>query len=348
MLYHSTNPHGGDIYGGTVRLDFSANLNPYGTPPEVLQAVREVLPNLWRYPDPYCRELVGAIARFEGVPEGAVLCGNGAAELIYAFCAALHPRRAVELAPTFSEYSLALSQFGGVMARYPLRKETGFTLDAGFLDFLAAEQPDAVFLCNPNNPTGVVIDPALLQSILAFCGKAGIHVLLDECFLDLSDAGESMKHALSDNPGLLILKAFTKSYGMAGLRLGYCLSRNAALLEAMANTVQPWNVSLPAQAAGIAALGAQSFLEKARAAIARERPWLTKQLEAQGFWVCPSAANFLLFQGPVCLHDALKIQGIAIRRCDNFHGLSGGWFRTAVKRHEENEALIRAIQQREA
>ena len=120
MLYQTKNPHGGDIYAGDITLDFSANTNPYGTPEGVRQAIRDCLCRLDRYPDPYCRQLTAAIAAFEGVRPEYILCGNGAAELIRSWCAAVRPRLALELAPTFSEYSLALTQAGCRVERYNL------------------------------------------------------------------------------------------------------------------------------------------------------------------------------------------------------------------------------------
>ena len=343
MLYGLTNPHGGDIYGGGVTLDFSANTNPYGTPAGVLDAVKAALPEMHRYPDPYCRSLVDAIAEFEGVDKHFILCGSGAAELIYAYCAALHPKTALELAPTFSEYSLGLNRVGCSVKRYYLTPDNDFRLDEHFLYHLEDTTPEAVFLCNPNNPTGALIDPKLLKRVLDFCKEAHIKLFIDECFLDLSDNGISMKAYLQGYPNLFLLKAFTKSYGMAGIRLGYCLCADAQLLTAMAREVQPWNVSSLAQAAGVAALKEEAFLKETKKLIQRERPWLQTKLEAFGFRVCPSYANYLLFQGPVDLHRKLKAQGIAIRNCDNYPGLMSGWYRIAVRRHEENKKLISAI-----
>ena len=343
MLYGTQNPHGGDVYGEEVILDFSANTNPYGTPESVLHAIREVLPQVHRYPDPYCRRLTQAIAEFEGVPQAYILCGNGAADIIYAYCEALRPKLALELAPTFSEYSLGLNRVGCRVERYYLTQEKGFSLDDGFLTCLTRMQPEVVILCSPNNPTGRPISPALLEKILVICKEKSIRLFLDECFLDLSHQGKSMKPFLAEYPGLFLLKAFTKSYGMAGIRLGYCMSSDGGLLEAMARTTQPWNVSTLAQAAGVAALGEQAFLEKTRALIARERPWLREALEGLGFWVCPSCANYLLFRGPVGLHEKLKRKQIAIRNCDNYPGLGPGWYRVAVRLHEENEMLIETI-----
>ena len=345
MLYHTQNPHGGDVYDGEIQLDFSANTNPYGTPQGVLDAITAALPRVHQYPDPYCRELVKTISEFESAPKDWILCGSGAAELIYSYCEALRPGRAMELAPTFSEYSLALERVGCQVERYSLKKENCFSLTEDFLPVLESSRPDVLFLCNPNNPTGQVIGLPLLEKILDVCEEQGTYLFVDECFLDLSDDGVSLKSHLGEHPNLFILKAFTKSYGMAGVRLGYCLCARGQLLEEMSHTVQPWNVSTLAQSAGVAALHERAFLQRTRALIPVERQWLQSQLEALGFWVCPSKANYLLFQGSQDLWEQLRKQGIAIRSCGNYHGLGTGWYRIAVRLHGENECLIRAMKE---
>ena len=107
MLYNTQNPHGGDVYGAAVTLDFSSNVHPLGTPPGVVEAIRAAAAQVRQYPDPYCRTLTAAIAAHEGVPQPYVLCGGGAAELIYAYCDALRPRLAAEPAPTISTINTA-------------------------------------------------------------------------------------------------------------------------------------------------------------------------------------------------------------------------------------------------
>ena len=343
MLYQKKNPHGGAAFEPGVTLDMSANTNPLGTPPGVLEAVRNALARVRDYPDPYCRELIGAIAAFEKVPEEWILCGNGAAELIYAYGEALKPKTALETAPTFSEYALGVERWGCRVDRYPLREADGFCLDGGFLSCLEEKRPEVVFLCTPNNPTGRLIPPELLERILETCARLGTRLFLDECFLPLSDGGVSLKGKLGDHPGLFILKAYTKSYGMAGLRLGYCLTADAALLQRMSEASQPWNVSVPAQAAGIAALKEGDFLARANAVIRAERPRLRAGLEALGIRVCPSEANYLLFRGPEDLGERLLKKGIALRSCANYSGLGPGWFRTAVRTREENQRLLDAM-----
>lgn len=344
MLYDTKNPHGGDIYAGDIRLDFSANTNPLGTPGSVREAIGHALGSVDRYPDPYCRALRAAIAKAEGVPEDYVICGSGASELIYTFADAFRPGSAAELAPTFSEYSHAVSRLGCDMARYALPEEKGFAPDAGVLDFLRETRPAVFFLCNPNNPTGRLADPRLLERILAVCEEQGTFVFADECFLDLTD-GESLKPYLARYPQLFLLKAFTKSYGMAGVRLGYGLCADAAMLRDMAAAAPPWNVSSLAQAAGIAALGETEFLEKTRALIKTERAWLSGALGALGYRVIPSNANYLLFRAAPGLDGALREKGILIRSCENYEGLSSGWYRIAVRTYEENEALIQAVRE---
>lgn len=345
MLYQTKNPHGGDIYQGEIRLDYSANTNPYGTPPGVIEAVSAALAQIHHYPDPYCRELTAAIAAHEAVPEEYILCGNGAAELIYSWCRAVSPRCAAELAPTFAEYSLGLGLTDARVTRFYLRQEDDFLPDARLASFLEGTRPDALILCNPNNPTGQLMSQTLLLQILELCRKHNIRVLLDECFMDLTGQAQSMVKYLSSFPNLLILKAFTKSYGMAGIRLGYCMSADSALLSQMAQSVQPWNVSTLAQKAGVAALKEKAFLENTVQTVKAQRDWLSRQLRECGFRVCPGSANYILFRGPEGLDTALRQRGIAIRSCDNYHGLGAGWYRIAVRLPRENAELMEAIRQ---
>lgn len=343
MLYQSFNPHGGDIYAEPIDLDFSANTNPYGTPEGIQEAIRKASGLLHHYPDPYCRKLIRAISEFEQLPSDFILCGNGAAELIYSYCTAIHAKKALEPVPTFSEYALGLSKTGCEITTFPLKQENGFQLTEDFLSCLLETSPDVVFLCNPNNPTGRCADQNLLKAILEATRERQIRLFVDECFLDLTEGIQSLKSYLAEYPNLFLLKAFTKSYGMAGVRLGYGLCSDSDLLRVMSQTVQPWNVSTLAQEAGTAALKEQDFLNKTKETIRKERTYLTKELSGMGFFVCPSSTNYLLFQGPLNLPSALKPYRIAIRDCSHDIGLSKGWYRIAVRLHDENTQLLAAI-----
>lgn len=343
MLYQRENPHGGDVYGKRIRYDFSVSVNPLGAPRCVRRALRNSLSHLAQYPDPYCRDLISALSLREKVAPEEILCGNGASELIYAYCRAAHPKRTLIVRPAFAGYEAALRAVGCEVSGYTLKKETDFVLDDGLLECAEQTRPDAVFLCSPNNPTGRLIDPERLRAVLRFCGERGIRLFVDECFSDLADAGNALTPLLSENPHLFLLRSFTKSFALAGLRLGYGLCADKELLARAAETTGPWNVSVPAQMAGVAALRDEESLEKARTAIRRERARLYEALSQRCSYVCPSDANFLLFQEKPGLYEALLRRGILVRACGNFPGLDETWYRAAVLDRKANSALIHEL-----
>ena len=342
--------HGGDIYGyredkGAWPLDFSANVNPFGVPLAVQEAVKAAVTEADVYPDPLCRELVKALTVHERVAEEQVICGNGAADLIWRLVRALKPRKALLAVPTFAEYGLALQAEDCVIETYLMREDCGFQLDEGLLEAL---QPgiELLVLCNPNNPTGLCIEPPLLRRIVSRCAKLGAYLLLDECFIDFLDEPDvhSLNPLLGAYPKLVIVKAFTKLYGMAGLRLGYLLSADNDLLVRMREAGQPWAVSSLAQAAGLAALHDTAYLEESLPLIRQEREFLSTALQALGFRVYPSQTNYLFFYSEQqTLAQDLYERGILIRDCSNYQGLGPGYYRIAVRRHADHIKLLEAL-----
>lgn len=335
--------HGGDIYRYEGCLDFSANCNPLGTPPSVKEAAVKSLEGMSHYPLVGCGPLKEAIGEYEGVSPSQVICGNGAAELIFSLCRAKKPKKALVTAPTFAEYALALESVDCQVMSFLLKEERGFSLGEDFLEALSGNL-DMVFLCNPNNPTGVLIPRELLERILNQCRERQILLVVDECFLDFVEdrAGNSLVRELEDG-GLFLLKAFTKRYAMAGLRLGYGLCGDGALLERMESMTQPWNVSTVAQAAGLAALKEEDYVRRGRELVFREKAYLQERLRTMGFTVYPSAANYLFFQGPEDLFERCLKEGILLRDCSNYPGLGKGYYRAAVKSHKENQRLVQAL-----
>lgn len=341
--------HGGDIYTlaeeypGPI-LDFSANINPLGLPEGAREAAERSLADCAHYPDPLCRELRAALGERFSLPEEEILCGGGAAELLFRLALALRPRRALIPQPAFAEYAAALEAAGCRWEPFFLREEEGFALTGAVLERLEPGL-DLLCLCSPNNPTGLAAEPDLLERILRRCRENGTAVLLDECFVPFLDEPErhTMVRRLGEFPDLVVLRAFTKIYAMAGLRLGFCLSAGTALLERMSRCGPPWSVSIPAQAAGLAALRDGEYLRRTRELIPREREFLRAGLARLGY-AAAGEANFLFFRGPDGgLARRLRGRGILLRDCGNYPGLGPGWYRAAVRTREENERFLAAL-----
>lgn len=341
--------HGGDIYRYENYLDFSANCNPLGTPPGVRQAITDAVSSIAHYPDVWCEKLTEALAEYEGVPGNMIFCGNGAAEVIFSLCLAAKPQKALLLAPTFAEYEQALEAVGCEITYCELKEERGFATEESVTETLRQEKPDIFFLCNPNNPTGVLTEKRLLDAIAKTCRQENILLALDECFLDFVEKPQdyTMKSSLKEYENLFILKAFTKRYAMAGVRLGYGLSGNRKLLDRMEEVTQPWNVSGLAQAAGIAALKEEAYVERGRNLIFKEREYLKKELADLGYRLYGSQANYIFFRGKESLWEKIAEQKILIRDCSNYKGLKKGFYRIAVRTHEENEKLVAALKKLE-
>ena len=342
--------HGGDWAAyereyGALPLDFSASVSPLGLPEGVREAAAKALDNAGRYPDPRCTALREALAAELAVPAEHIVCGNGAADLIDRLCRALRPRRALLPVPCFGEYRRALRAAGSEIQSFPLDERDGFTLPEALLEAIDGSV-DILVLCQPNNPTGRTVEPELLRRIWRRCGESGTLLVLDECFLAFLDEPErySLLPSLREEKKLVILRAFTKSHGLAGLRLGYALCADRELAETLSATGQPWPVSQPAQAAGLAALRDGDYPRRLHAWIAAERPRLYAGLEQLGLRVVPGEGNFLLFYSEnTALGEALRPRGVLLRDCRDFEGLGPGWYRTAVRTEEENDKLLKAL-----
>lgn len=333
--------HGGDIFEREIVYDFSANLNPLGMPESVKNALQKSISEWEKYPDPFCRSLVKKLSECENFPPENIVCGNGAADLIFRIVQAVKPPKAVVCAPSFSEYSKALIQNECEILHYFLSEKSGFALDEKILEMLD-ESVQMLILCTPNNPTGRTVDGELLCRICERCKANDIVFLCDECFIDFTENAAHAEHFI--NPNVVVLKAFTKIFAMAGLRLGYALFGDAELAEKVRRNGQFWSVSAPAQTAGEAALDEKNYLEKTLELVKKEREFLTENLRNFGFKVYPSEANFILFYTELPLDEMLLSEKFLIRNCTNFDGLEQGYFRTAVRSHEENSALVSAIE----
>lgn len=325
-------------------LDFSANINPWTSSLGIEEIVRVNLKDIYHYPDPQYTELIKQISQYLGVDRENILAGNGSTELIYLVARALLPRRALIFAPTFFEYERALKTCGGEPKFLFLKESRGFSVNIQKI-IEVTEDVEAVFICNPNNPTGTFSPKEKLLELVKITEEREITLILDESYLDFKYPGESLVKEAQETRHLLVLRSFTKFFGIAGLRLGYGVG-GRHLIEKMAHFKEPWTVNCLAQAVGIYLLRNEHRIKKIREAVNKESEFLFGQLSRiTGLKPYPPEANFLLVKietelSSSKLQEELAKKGILIRDCSNFVGLNDKFFRVAVRKREENLRLI--------
>lgn len=335
--------HGGNIYQNQIQYDFSVNVNPFGMTEKCMEAAKRGIELCMHYPDTRAESLRHAIATKYDVSADHIVIGNGAAELIYAFCHAVRPRQARMVAPTFQEYEAAVSMVGGT-ALYTLLDETrSWLVDDTFVESIT-EEDDVVFVCNPNNPTGRQMDKALLARLVKKCKEVQAYLVIDECFLPFlrNEQAFSYMHGACEGH-VVVLRAFTKIYAMAGLRLGYMYVVDERLKNKLREQLSPWNTSIPAQLAGVAALAEDDYVNASVDALYRERTLLVQALQPYVEKVYESEANFVLVKAEKAFAKKLLSKGILIRSCGEFEGLDDTYFRIAVRTNSENVHLLETI-----
>lgn len=332
--------HGGNVYAHPGCVDFSASLNPLGMPRDVRVVLAQNVDAFSLYPDPFCVQLTDALASLEGVPREWIVACAGATDAFARICAVIRPQEALVCSPCYSGYEQALEQVGCTVHHHVLCEKDDFAL-VGLPEDVVCK--DVVFLTNPNNPTGRCIECELLVAWLEDAQKHATTVVLDECFIDLTFR-EGSNDLLGAYPNLVLVKALTKTFALAGLRVGYAMCSDEGFAECLRAVGQPWVVSVPAQLAGEACLCDEGYLERSRRLVQVERTRLVEALRSHGLCVVPGEANYLLFKGPVGLDKRLLAAGILIRSCANFRGLDDSWYRIAVRLPEENDLLMKALE----
>ena len=325
------------------------------TPQVAIDAIRNIDRKVLEYSPSagyrsYREKLVGYYDKYniKLTADDIIITSGGSEAVLFSFMACLNPGDEIIVPePAYANYMAFAISAGARIRTIATTIEEGFSLPkVEKFEELINERTRAILICNPNNPTGMLIPHRLLKRILEKCRKLDILLVVDECFLDFVKEPEeySLKHSLSGFNNLFILKAFTKRYAMAGVRLGYGLCSDRKLMERMELCVQPWNVSTMAQAAGLQALTETEYVEEGRQLVFREAQWLKDELVRIGYKVFPSEANYIFFKGPEELFDFCLRKRILIRDCSNYPGLTKGYYRIAVKRHEENVKLIEVLE----
>lgn len=348
---HQDCAHGGvySVDPGMVQLDFSSSINPLGISKSVLHELCKELKNLCTiYPDPFCGELKNSILDYLkiGLDPSWLLIGNGATELIHIFARTFIRKKVVIPSPTFCEYELSARRMGAKVKFVPLKK---WEPDTEQILNESAKGCDAVFLCNPNNPTGL-LSSASIRKIIENIGS-NTCIFIDECFIELVDDGDkrnSLIEMVTDHKNVVILRSLTKSFSLAGIRLGYCVC-NPRLISRMLDNKISWNVNGVAQKIGTMVLKDRSYLEKSRRFIRSERSFMMNELHKMTrFFPVQSDVNFFLIQvsgrSSVEVRDyLLNTRGILVRDCSTFTGMDPGYIRVAVKKHKEDVILLDSL-----
>ncbi|MHB8844986.1 MAG: threonine-phosphate decarboxylase CobD [Nitrospirota bacterium] len=343
--------HGGNVFQASAEtgipvsemLDFSASINPLGVPESVAAVIRENIGLLVHYPDPFADGISRDLSQHLGVPALSLVCGNGSTELIYLVVRALRPRRVLIPAPTFSEYERACHLNDGTSCtHFDLSPQDGYVIDPG--QFVAAMAGcDMAFLCNPNNPTGRLLEREAVLDLVRAAERAGCLLVVDEAFIDFTP-DQSVARDVEGNTHLIVLRSLTKFYALSGLRIGYGLFPDH-IIERIRRHKEPWTVNTLAQIAAATAIGDRAYQMRTTEVISAEKGYLEQGFRDLGIEFFPSSANYYLFRTTSgnSVASSLRKRGILVRDCSNFVGLDGSYVRVAVRSRNENSRLLKEL-----
>ncbi|MDP4095305.1 threonine-phosphate decarboxylase CobD [Paenibacillus sp. P96] len=349
--------HGGDmetaaaVFGrrATDFIDFSANINPLGPPPEVREALRNGLRAVIRYPDPGHRTLKSLLSRRLKLAPEWIGIGNGAAECMALVLLALAPARVGIVEPCFSEYGELAAKFGAEVSRVYGRASQQWRAETAEMIGLM-EEVDLLFLGQPNNPNGVQYNQEELASLAAASARTGTVLVVDEAFTDFIPLEQrvSLLQSLERYPNVILIRSMTKFYAIPGLRLGYAVA-HPGMIRRMTSKQVTWSVNGLALLAGEACLQTGSdYEERTLELVQTERERLLTGLAELGYAAIPGEANYLLVRAPGMwraseLQEVLGRRGMLIRSCAMYPGLTENHFRIAVKDRKDNLLLLETM-----
>lgn len=363
--------HGGNIFQFAHEqriepyevVDFSANINPLGPSQRGLDALNAQLRYISHYPDATNDDVLNAIADTYEMDKHQIIVGNGAAELLYAICRLPGYTGAFVPAPGFSEYKEAL-EASKIPVRdifyRPREDDNGkpyFEVPYLALETFAAELKGQdgriiVFLGNPNNPDGTLLDKDHIRTVASMLKDANSLLVIDESFIDfvgndpLQDNEHSMRSLVNEFDNIIVVHSFTKFYAVPGLRIGAAFT-NETLITQLQQYIPSWSVNTLAQAYTKAALNDVDYIKRTKQELNEERAFMYNALDAiEGITVYPPSANFMLFQvnqeGITAnyINEELKKYNMIVRNCDSYVGLTNHWVRIAIKDHDTNIKLV--------
>ena len=360
MIQHSDHFHGSDlekiekIYGIRKEdiVSFSANVNPLGLSGKLRASLADHLDVITGYPDREYTELRKVIAGYCETEYENIIVGNGSTELISLFIRIEHPKKALIVGPTYSEYEHEVSLGGGTSLYFPLKEKDDFVLNYDELIGQLNESIDVLIICNPNNPTSSCISRKTMRSILDVCKQNDIFVMVDETYIeftsDYDDVNSIPLTRYYNN--IIILRGISKFFAAPGLRLGYGITGNRDLIKAINSRKNPWTINSLAEAAGRLMFTDEEYIKKTKELICGERIRVTDALKKiKGLKVYEPSANFVLVKilsddvNADILFDACIREKMMIRNCCTFPFLDNKYFRICFMSPEMNDKLISVI-----
>ena len=326
-------------------MDFSSNINPAGMPASVKSILKKRLNKMEHYPDLHSSDLISNLKKYTGLSKTNLIVGNGAIEIIYNFCSAfLSKKRILISVPTFGEYEAAAK-----LAECKITFFKTMNLSENLDSFISKIPTNGcIFVCNPNNPTGAILSKKQLTKIILSAKRKSCLVFIDESFIELvPQSNQSILNLVKIYDNLFVLRSLTKSFALAGIRIGYAGS-SKEIINILQKIKIPWSVNALAQEAGIIAINNKQYLKKSKLIIKKESNFLKNKIsDLPGFECYDSSTNFILIKTK---QDSTKIQKkllkhkILIRDCKNFRGLNNHYIRIAVRSHQDNLKLIQALE----
>ena len=327
-------------------IDFSSNISPIGTPTSVKKILKKNIENIQNYPDFSSSAVISSLKKYTQLEKSNLLVGNGAIEIIYNFCFAFLSKKTKILIPipTFQEYETA-AKLNNCQISYFKTMNLSENIDQ-FISKIPKN--GCIFICNPNNPTGKLLEKNQLLQIIKEAKKLSTIVFVDECFIEMvPESNESIISYVKKYDNLFVLRSLTKSFALPGIRIGYAVS-SKYMIEILQKIKIPWSVNSLAQDAANIALKNKSHLIKSNLIIKKELNYLTNKIsKLDGFDCNKSFTNFILIKTKINstnLQKKLLGQKILIRDCKNFRGLNNHYIRIAVKSHKDNLKLVKALE----
>lgn len=360
MIKHTDHFHGSDLeiiektYG--IQKDdiisFSANVNPLGISPKLKSTLSERIDAIMSYPDREYTALRKRIAEYVRTDMENVIVGNGSTELISLFIQIKHPKKALIIGPTYSEYEREVALGGGHTRYYRLEEESNFSLDLSKLEEELTDDVELLAICNPNNPTSTAITRSDMRKILDICKQKGIFVMVDETYVEFAE--DVIKITSAPLTGyynnIIILRGISKFFAAPGLRLGYAICGNSDLLKEMNQRKNPWTINSLAAIAGEIMFADEDYIKETRALIAQERDRICKMLDTcKNVRYYTPTANFILVKilrediTSMDLFEAAVKKGMMIRDCSTFPFLNNKFIRFCFMTPVQNDALLKVL-----